>query len=94
MTVRHADIRAAMELLGGPSEMARIWGINVRNSGKYFSGARELPPKRLFQLIEALRLKAAEAKQIADALVMQSGPFLKVAAFDGQTIKPLSEKEP
>ncbi len=73
--------------------MARVWSLNDRLSRHYYAGTRELPPKRLFQLIEALRLKAAEAKQLADALVMQSGPFLKVAMFDGQTIKPLSETD-
>jgi hypothetical protein len=91
MTVRHADIRAAITLMGGPSEMARLWGLNERLSRYYYAGTRDLPPKRLFQLVEALRLKAAEANQLAD--VLAKAIVLKVAVFDGQTIKPLSETD-
>jgi hypothetical protein len=92
MTARHEDIRAAIDILGGPSEMSRIWGINIRNAQYYAAGHQPLPPKRLAQLIEALRARATEANYLAD--VLAKAIVLKVAVFDGETIKPLSEKEP
>lgn len=41
-------------------------GLNVRLAARYYGGSRELPPKRLAQLIDALRHHGTHSTALAN----------------------------